>query len=221
MICSVVRLGLLVDPPVDPDAETARRWAADELSKPEYHRGPNLLQRLLDWVSEQIDRLQNASIMAGPAPLLIVAAIVVAVVAISFVVAGPVRRSQSVRHAVGDGLLDDARTAEQIRAAAQAAGTAGHLALATAEWFRALVRGLEERTLLDERPGRTADEAATAAGTRLPELTDELATAAATFDAVVYGRREVGAEDEARMRALEHRVRQVRPVMVSPTVEVV
>ncbi len=213
-------LALLLEPPVDPDAETARRWAADELARPEYHRGPNLLQRLLDWVAEQIDRLQNASIMVGPGPLLIIVAIIVAVVAVSFAVAGPVRRSQAVRHAVGGPLLDDTRTAEQIRAAAQAAAAAGHLALATAEWFRALVAGMEERALLDERPGRTADEAASAAGARLPALAGELASAAATFDAVVYGHREVGAADEARMRALERRVRQVRPV-VTTTVEVV
>ncbi len=207
MICSAMR----IEPPVDPDAETARQWAADELAKPEYHRGPTLLQRLFDWVGDQIDRLQHTAVPGGPG-LAIVAGIVVAVVVVSFVVAGPVRRSRAVHHAVGEALLDDARTAEQIRAAALAAAAAGHLALATAEWFRALVVGLEERTLLDERPGRTADEAAAAAGARLPELAGELATAAAAFDAVVYGHRTVGAEDEARMRALEKRVRQVRPV---------
>jgi hypothetical protein len=211
-VIPVVPAWLRLEPPVDPDAETAQRWAADELARPEYHRGPNLLQRLFDWVSDQIDRLQNTSLMVGPVPLLIIVAIIVAVVAVSFVVAGPVRRSQAVGRAVGGPVLDDTRTAEQIRTAAQAAAADGHLALATAEWFRALVRGLEERTLLDERPGRTADEAATAAGARLPELAPELAVAAATFDAVVYGHREVGAEDEAQMRALERRVRQVRPV---------
>ncbi|MCL2090531.1 MAG: DUF4129 domain-containing protein [Micrococcales bacterium] len=210
---------VVLEPPVDPDAETAQRWAADELARSEYHTSPNLLHRLLDWVAEQLDRLQDTSIPAGPGPLLIVAVIVVAVVVVSFVVAGPVRRSRAVRGAVGSALLDDTRTAEQIRDAALAAAAAGHLALATAEWFRALVRGLEERTLLDERPGRTADEAATAAGVRLPELADELAAAAVTFDAVVYGHRAVGAADEARMRALEHRARRVRPVApVGPTV---
>ena len=207
MISALVLLG----PPVDPDAETAQRWAQDELARAEYHTGPSLMQRLLGWLSEQLSRMQDTTVAAGPGPLLLVAAIIAAVVAVAFVVAGPVRRSRAARSAGGDVLLDDARTAEQIRAAALAAAAAGDLALATAEWFRALVKGLEERTLLDERPGRTADEAATAAGARLPGLARELADAATTFDAVVYGRREVGADDEARMRALEHRVQQVRP----------
>lgn len=212
---------IALDPPVDPDAATAQQWAKDELARPEYHTGPSLMQRLLDWLSKQIDQLQNATTSVGMGPLLLVVGVVVAVVVVSFVVAGPVRRSRAVHGAPRDALLDDTRTAEQIRAAALAAAAAGNLALATAEWFRALVKGLEERTLLDERPGRTADEAATAAAARLPELAQELRAAAVVFDAVVYGDREAGADDEAQMRALEHHVQRVRPVRAADMAEVV
>ena len=55
--------------------------------------------------------------------------------------------------------------------------------------MRAIVRSLEERTLLDPRPGRTADEAAAEAGRPLPRHADRLRAAARTFDDVTYGGR--------------------------------
>jgi hypothetical protein len=53
--------------------------------------------------------------------------------------------------------------------------------------MRAVVRALEERTLLDPRPGRTADEAAAEAGRALPGHAAALAAAAIAFDAIAYG----------------------------------
>ena len=37
------------DIPVDPDADTAREWAREELADPIYHQGESLLQRVIDW----------------------------------------------------------------------------------------------------------------------------------------------------------------------------
>jgi len=198
------------EPPVEPDADTARQWAADELSKSEYHTGPSLVERLLRWIASQLNHLNDVPVGVGPGPIIVIVVVAAAVVALSFVVAGPVRRSGAIRRQAGEVLADDSRTAEQIRAAAAAAAAAGDLTLATAEWFRALVRGMEERTLIDERPGRTADEAADAAGVCLPDLADQLGQAATAFDQVVYGRRRASADDEARLRALEDRVRHTR-----------
>jgi len=209
---------VLAAPPVEPDADTARQWAADELAKSEYHTGPSLLERLVSWIVDQVARLQDMPGPSGAGALVFPLLVVVAVVVVSLLVAGPVRRSRAVRAAARDLLLDDTRTAEQIRAAAAAAADAGDLSLATAEWFRAMVRGMEERTLLDERPGRTADEAAGAAGARLPELAGELGAAARTFDAVLYGRHRASATDEATMRALDKRVAHVRPSQVEAVV---
>ena len=55
--------------------------------------------------------------------------------------------------------------------------------------MRAIVRSLEERALLDPRPGRTADEAAAEAGRALPAHADRLRAAARDFDDVTYGGR--------------------------------
>jgi hypothetical protein len=76
------------------------------------------------------------------------------------------------------------------------------------------VRGLEERGLLDERSGRTADEAAADGGTRLPALRAELAAAATVFDDVHYGGRPATEEHYRTLAALDERCRTERPAGV-------
>jgi hypothetical protein len=201
----------VADPPVSPDAQTARQWAVHELAKPEYHRGDSLLTRLLRWITEQVNSVREINSGLSLTSTLIMVGIIVAVVAAAFVVAGPVRRTRALRdhRAVLDD--DDTRTARQIRDAAQAAADSGQWALATAEWFRAAVRGMEERTIIDTRPGRTADEAAVAGARHLREVADGLVHAARLFDAVVYGSHPATADDAAQMRATEQAVRATRP----------
>ncbi|MBU4214632.1 MAG: DUF4129 domain-containing protein [Actinobacteria bacterium] len=203
---------LRLDVPVDPDASTARRWAEHELSDPIYHRGSSLLTRFLDWVVQQLDALSQVSITSNTG-LLVLLGVLVALVVVVLVVAGPVRRRQHAIAAAGSAVLvDDSRNASRLRDDARAAAARGAWEAAVADWFRAVVRGLEERTVLDERPGRTADEAAGSAARRLPELADALWDGARLFDDVVYGHRRAGPGDEARMRALDTAVQASRPV---------
>ncbi|WP_449066361.1 DUF4129 domain-containing protein, partial [Planomonospora algeriensis] len=53
--------------------------------------------------------------------------------------------------------------------------------------LRAVARDLEERAVVEELPGRTADELAAEAGRALPGFAGELAEAARLFDDVTYG----------------------------------
>ena len=197
--------------PVDPDAPTARRWATEELANPVYHQRASLLSRIIEWISHQLSGIR-ATGLPSPVVLLLLLAVVAVVVTIAFVLNGPVRRSHRV--ASGRGVLDadDVRTSEEIRRAADAAGAAGNWTLAVVERFRALVRGLEERTVLDERAGRTAHEAAEAAADRLPGLGAELVDAGRLFDTVAYGHESASAADDTRLRELDARVRAARPV---------
>src|SRR5690606_22119521 len=84
------------------------------------------------------------------------------------------------------------------RAAAEEAAARRDFDRALRERFRAVLRGMEQRGLLETRRSRTADETAADASTVLaPEAHAELDPAARTFDEVVYGGR--GAtEDEYR-----------------------
>jgi hypothetical protein len=196
--------------PVDPDAETARRWATEELLDPVYHEQRSLLSRLVDWFAELLAGLRTPAVL-DPIAILVVVGVIAAVIAIAFLVAGPVRvarRGGADRSVLAD---DDTRTAAQIRAAADTAAAAGDWATAVLERFRAIVRGLEERTVLDERAARTAHEAALAAAARLPALAAELVAAGRTFDDVAYGDVPATAQDEVRLRGLDAQVQDARP----------
>jgi len=202
---------LLADVPVQPDADEARRWAQDELTDPIYHHTPSLLERLLDWLGGLFDDMPRVGLdTRWLAVGVLLVAVVVALLA--FYVAGPVRRSRRVRSGpaplVNPG---DDRTAAQLRADADAAAGRGDWRSAVMDRFRAVVRSLEERVVLDVRPGRTADEAAAVAGVRFPAEAEALRRGARLFDDVCYGDVPAGPEDDQRLRDLDRRLRDLRP----------
>ncbi|MFI2753035.1 DUF4129 domain-containing protein [Cellulomonas sp. P22] len=200
------------DIPVAPGADEARTWLERELTDPVYHRGQSILQRILEWIGELFDGASRVGLPPGVAIPVVIGVLLVVLVVTAWVV-GPVRRTRRAASARAVLDHDDRRTAAELRAAADAAA-AGHLwALAVAERFRALVRSLEERTLLDERPGRTAHEAVEAALVRLPARTDDLRRAGRLFDDVVYGDVPAGADDDGWLRDAEQRVRDERPTL--------
>ncbi|MFC7878169.1 DUF4129 domain-containing protein [Isoptericola sp. NPDC057391] len=199
---------LVADVPVDPDRETAHRWLLEELSRPEYSTEPSLLDRLLTWLGDLFDGL---TLGEGRFPLaFVVVVVVVLVAALAWWVAGPVRLARRRRRSavVLDG---EERTAAELRASADAAAARGDWSAAVLDRFRALVRSLEERVVLDERPGRTAQEAAHDAAARLPAAAAELHDAARLFDDVCYGTLPAGPEDDRHLRDLDERVRGLRP----------
>lgn len=202
------------DVPVVPDRETAHDWLVEELARPEYAQDPSVLMRLWNWLVGLFDEIGAVDI--SPWRLAVVVAVVlVVVVAIALFVAGParLRRHTAARSAVVHD--DDTRTAAQMRAAADAAAARQDWALAVIERFRAVVRALEERVVLDERPGRTAREAAQAASVRLPDLASDLHAAAGRFDSVCYGHLPAGPADDDALRTLDDRVTAARPTAPS------
>ncbi|WP_416564238.1 DUF4129 domain-containing protein [Nocardia testacea] len=83
-------------------------------------------------------------------------------------------------------------------AAAEHAAAHGDFDTALRERFRAVLRGLEQRDLLEVRRSRTARETSHEAAARLPAgASGEFPAAARSFDEVVYGGRRA-AEDEYR-----------------------
>ncbi|QIS07998.1 DUF4129 domain-containing protein [Nocardia arthritidis] len=88
--------------------------------------------------------------------------------------------------------------AAEHRAAAENAAQQRDFDRALRERFRAVLRGMEQRGVLDVRRSRTARETPDEASTAIaPELADELRPAASSFDEVVYGGRPA-TEDEYR-----------------------
>ncbi len=200
--------------PRDPAREAARR----ELSKRMYHENdPSLLERALNAFWEWVDKLFSAASSATPGGalgLLVVALVAVAVIGALWWRLGTPRRGPTSAAPLFD---DRPRSAAEHRAAAEAHAAQGHWNQAVQERMRAIVRSLEERALLDPRPGRTADEAAAEAGRTLPAHTDRLRAAARDFDDVTYGGRTAGSDTYQRLSQLDRDLERTRPVLASST----
>jgi hypothetical protein len=110
-------------------------------------------------------------------------------------------------------LSGDVDAAEYRRRADEHAA-AGRFAEAVRERMRAIVRELEQRGVLDPRPGRTADEVAREAGAVVPAVAGVLRAAAGIFDEVWYGGRRATPHSEALMRQADDRVRRA-PLVVA------
>lgn len=206
-------------PPVTTGRDAAREAARDELSKPVYHQNdPGLFQRVLnrfwEWVGDLFDHASGAT-PGGTLGLLAVAVFAALVVAALWWRLGAPRRA--VRSAAGSLFDDGIRSAADHRAAAEALAAEGRWNEAVQERMRAVVRSLEERTLLDPRPGRTADEAAAEAAASLPSQADALRAAARTFDDVTYGSRPANEAMYASLRALDQALTRTKPLPTGPT----
>ncbi|MEX5633613.1 DUF4129 domain-containing protein [Parafrankia sp. FMc2] len=155
----------------------AREEARRELSRQVYREaGPGWFTRALNWFNERLSDLWDWIIpdpgvgVAGFQGLGVLALVLVLVTLLVVVRLwlGPVRRSSSGQREDGD--LSSPLTADQLRALGDAQAERGDFADAVRTRLRAVARMLEERTLIDLRPGRTAGElvsdlrAATAGG---------------------------------------------------------
>ncbi len=203
-------LALLQDPIT---RDSAREEAERELSKPIYSVGEeSLIEEAIQWVLERVTEVFNRTVSVTPGGLpsllLIIIAIVVLIVLIRLGL-GPAR--------LRDALTDRRRgakamTANEYRAEADRLAAEGDYKEAVRARFRAVIRELEERGVLDPRPGRTAGEIAREGSAAVPAVAPDLRAAAGTFDQVWYGRRPAVADDYATVREADDRIRNARLV---------
>ncbi|MET9994613.1 DUF4129 domain-containing protein [Streptomyces mutabilis] len=207
------------EPPVTIPRDPAREAARRELSKRMYHENdPGLFQRALNAFWDWIDELFNRASTATPGGTLGLIVIIVAVLAVLGALwwrLGTPRRLPTSAPALFD---DRPRSAADHRAAADAHAAQGHWNQAVQERMRAIVRALEERALLDARPGRTADEAAREAGRALPDHGGRLRAAARDFDDVTYGGRPGTEQSYRRLTELDRDLERSKPRLAVGTV---
>ncbi len=202
-----------VDVPVDPEPPEARDWLIDELSKPVYQSAkPTLFDRIAAAIRDWIESLQFGDVQGPPAFGL---GVVIALVAVALVVAFLIfglprlnRRSSVTGSLFGD---DDSRTAAMMRRDAETSARAGDYSAAVVEMFRAIARGLAERTIVTTTPGTTATGFASRTGELFPGLTGRLTSGAAIFDEVRYLGRSGTAEQYRAIADLESELRTARP----------
>ena len=212
MTAGGVLAGGVLAGPLQPDRDTARRLAEQELLGPEYRKDrPGLLSQLLNWISDRLSGLRAPQVPDVRLGLALLAVAVAAVVTYAVWRSGGLGRRVRAEHAT---LLGDReRTAAEHRAAAEAAERSGDLVTALVERFRALVRALADRDLVQLAPGLTADEAAAQAAAALPALRDDLRAAARSFDDVRYGDRPPDLDRIRALRALDERAAAAKPLV--------
>ncbi|MBT2448390.1 DUF4129 domain-containing protein [Streptomyces sp. ISL-43] len=205
-------------PPVTIGRDAAREAARQELSKPVYHQNdPGLVQRALDrfwdWVGDLFDHASGATPGGALGLVAIAVFAILAIAALWWRLGAPSRTAGPAGALFDDGI----RSAADHRTAADALASEGRWSEAVQERMRAVVRSLEERTLLDPRPGRTADEAAAEAAVSLPSHAGALRAAARTFDDVTYGARPADAAMYAALRDLDLALTRTKPLPTGAT----
>jgi hypothetical protein len=204
---------LIAEVPVEIGRDDARRAAAAELADPGYRAAePSLLSRVIKWLGDRLSALLDGIsniVPGGFVGLIVIIAVLIVLAVVIRLKVGRTSLAARVERQVFEGR---ARSADEHRRAADAAAASGEFGEAVRERFRAIVRALEERGLLDQRSGRTADEAAADAGRVLPGCAAELIGGARLFDDVHYGGRTATAESYRRLVELDGRCRSERPV---------
>ncbi|WP_194923796.1 DUF4129 domain-containing protein [Catenulispora pinisilvae] len=202
--------------PITAGREEARRAAADELAKPVYaHAKPSLTRRALDWIGHELSTLWHKAFGTGAGnerdgwtAVLIVLVLVGVTLVVIRKRYGPVRRQVAADRALfgAESPLD----AAGYRRAAEEHAAGGRWAEAVRARLRAVIAALEERAVLDPRPGRTADVAAREAGALLPDQAPALLGAARVFDDIWYGQAAAGPQDYRRLVAVDEAVAAAR-----------
>lgn len=211
MVGAVSSAGLAaLDPTIEIGRDEAARAARDELSEQVYaQHEPGWLQRALAWLTEELARLFAGA--AGVVPggwfglVVLCALLVVAFVVIRWRL-GPMAARRAGAQPDLDVFGEGRRTAREHREAAAAAAAAGDWSTAVPEAFRGIVADLTERTVLEDRPGRTADETARELADRAPGVT----AAARVFDDVRYGDRVANEQAYETVLRADAETRQVR-----------
>ena len=171
------------------DRDGAREAARRELSDPAYDRAqPGWVERSARWVLDAVQRVVDGA-EGSLNPRLAAVVLVVVLALVAGVVLYRIGPLSSERSRAGVLAGAPVLSADGHRDRAEAAAGRQEWAEAVRERFRAMVRELEDRGLLDRRPGRTAGEVAREAGRSMPPVSADLRRAAHLFDEIWYGGR--------------------------------
>ena len=202
------------DAPVEPGVEEARRWLVDELAHPAYQAArPTWFDQLSKAVADWIGGLFAGGGGSGgllPVIAVIAIAVLITVAVIVFGLPRLNRRARSSSTLFGD---EDARSATEMRRAAEAAAAAGDWATAIIERFRAIARTASDRTLVSVHPGTTADDFARRAASAFPFAGSRLSDAARAFDAVRYLGAGGSSDAYEAVTALDHELSEAKALV--------
>jgi len=188
------------------------RDRADEiLSRAEFERHKSLLERVLDWIGDQLSRF-SFGIGGGPGfagdligLILLVGALVLVVVLIRSLRRVPRRPEPEPALSVEEAAR---RSASDWRTDAERFEAEQRWRDAMRARYRELVRTLVDDGTLADVPGRTTGEYERELAAARPAAADAFSTLTALFEDVWYGGQPATAEQHRRFRALVAEVRE-------------
>lgn len=199
-------------PPLTPDAAEARKWAQEELAKTVYSQESGLLQRFFSWLEEQLAQVFSTSGNANSSlfgSLLMLSLFVLAVILIALYFKGRFRSSINSKSTV---LGHGDQASVDLFALANQSFNASDFNQGVLYLYRAIIKALAERNLLQEHPGLTAAEAGSLGGRCFPNQAQLFTQAAQLFDDTAYGRLQCTAADYQQLLAFSQTLRTAKPV---------
>lgn len=200
----MVLLGVIpsLKPPLDPSGDEARRALRRELADPKYYDA-NIVERITDW----LERLISESIdgASGSPPLTAAIAILVALLlAVSvLLIVSRARRTTRAESSTAPALTDELITADELRARAEAALSAGDASAALVDAFRAVAVRQVERHRIEDVPQATAHELARALAAEFPAHAPAVHRGADLFDLTLYGERHATRDQAVELLRLD------------------
>lgn len=206
---------MLTRPPLDPDRDEARRLFQEELARGDYQLQESWVSRAWRWFTDLFSGLGGVGPLPGWVTWALLALVLVAVLAVLAFASRDRWRTGRLAQRVSPGAVLErpARSAAEHRQEATAALGSGDHDRAVLEAYRAVAVGAVERTLLDDRPGRTAHELAVGLAPVFPDQADALLAAADAFDAVRYGDHRATADQARPVVDLDARLDATRPAL--------
>jgi Domain of unknown function (DUF4129) len=194
-----------------PPPGVIRDRADDILSRPEFQRHKSLLERVLDWIGDQLSRF-SFGIGGGPGfagdligLVLLVGALVLVVVLLRSIRRVPRRTAPEPELSVEEAAR---RSASDWRTDAERFEAEQRWREAMRARYRELVRMLVDDGALVDVPGRTTGEYERELAAARPAAADAFRVLTALFEDVWYGGQPATAEQQQRFRALAAHVRE-------------
>lgn len=199
--------------PLDPDRDEARRLLTEELESGDYRLQEPWLTRAWRWFTDRLPDLPDLGPLPPWSTWVVLGLVLGAVVAVLLYASRDRWRAGRLAPGATVGPVLDGlhRTAADYRTSAHAALAAGRLDDAVLDGYRALAAGAVERTLLDDRPGRTAHEVAQELSPVFAAHAEDLRRAGDAFDLVRYGDHRAGTGQARAVLDLDEQLRQARP----------
>lgn len=195
----------------EPSADDANQRADEILAEPRFDEPPkSVVDRILEWIGEQLDRIQVPGVGAmGAGGSQVVGWIAIALMAgLAIFFVSRMRLSRRPGRGDPDFIVE----AEQHRNEHEWLSEAERFE-ADGQWkqalrcrFRALVSALIERGVVRDIPGRTTGEYRLEVTRNAPAVAASFAGAAELFDRAWYGDEATGAAENARFRSLADEV---------------